>query len=423
MQGGGGPLLTGTSAQSVSEMSSRIYFGICPTIPVGRNVGQTLIRLARLAKNVPTCFQHSALRSLTQTPPLATARACNQERGLACRALDSTQGKPCSVALLGLAFTMAEILLSLTIIGVVAAITLPSLTGNINERTWNTQRKALYARMSQAIALMPSLNGYGVLKEETDSAGSTSIVDTAAETFITGGLAKVLKINNICDYEHLEDCGIPEKYNDLLGSKHSFPKYIGDLNSDFIVPSSFWGGSYSLLNTRLAAFETANGESVAVFYNPYCNYANEENTGSYYYSQQTICANLIYDLNGQKGPNTFGKDIGFITFIYPTNTLTVMPMPYNSIAGYTTAKLGTSLCREKFGEDAKLLDRFEYAALFVNKNLTGLNFNNGTYQLTSSRYFAKDLGVFRYWHFNFERGTYRADDNDAAGGIYCVKRN
>ena len=43
------------------------------------------------------------------------------------------------------AFTMAEILLSLTIIGVVAAITLPSLTGNINERTWNTQRKALYA--------------------------------------------------------------------------------------------------------------------------------------------------------------------------------------------------------------------------------------------------------------------------------------
>ncbi len=46
------------------------------------------------------------------------------------------------------AFTMAEILLSLTIIGVVAAITLPSLTGNINERTWNTQRKTLYARFS-----------------------------------------------------------------------------------------------------------------------------------------------------------------------------------------------------------------------------------------------------------------------------------
>ena len=110
---------------------------------------------------------------------------------------------------------MAEILLSLTIIGVVAAITLPSLTGNINERTWNTQRKALYARMSQAIALMPALNGYGTLSEETDSAGSTSIIDTAAEVFITDGLAKVMKINNICDNDHIEDCGIPLTYNTM----------------------------------------------------------------------------------------------------------------------------------------------------------------------------------------------------------------
>ena len=82
---------------------------------------------------------------------------------------------------------MAEILLSLTIIGVVAAITLPSLTGNINERTWNTQRKALYARFSQAIALMPALNGYGTLTE--DESGNVT-EDTAAETFITAGLSK-----------------------------------------------------------------------------------------------------------------------------------------------------------------------------------------------------------------------------------------
>ena len=51
------------------------------------------------------------------------------------------------------AFTMAEILLSLTIIGVVAAITLPSLTGNINERTWNTQRKTLYTKQAAPVNL------------------------------------------------------------------------------------------------------------------------------------------------------------------------------------------------------------------------------------------------------------------------------
>ena len=166
-------------------------------------------------------------------------------------------------------FTMAEILLSLTIIGVVAAITLPSLTGNINERTWNTQRKALYARFSQAIALMPALNGYGTLREFTDSAGSTSIEDTAAETFVTNGLSKVLKINNICDSEHLSDCGIPEKILTIDGtSTISFPAAIYDLNEKFNVSWTDAGGnsgSYSQINSKAAAFETANGESVAVF--------------------------------------------------------------------------------------------------------------------------------------------------------------
>ena len=156
---------------------------------------------------------------------------------------------------------MAEILLSLTIIGVVAAITLPSLTGNINERTWNTQRKALYARMSPAIALMPALNGYGTLRESTDSAGSTSIEDTAAETFVTRGLSSVLKINNICDNEHLEDCGIPAKITPLDGGSMINLDDISTLVK--LCPfmnSNADGYSHSQIDTKAAAFETQNGE-------------------------------------------------------------------------------------------------------------------------------------------------------------------
>ena len=169
---------------------------------------------------------------------------------------------------------MAEILLSLTIIGVVAAITLPSLTGNINERTWNTQRKALYARMSQAIALMPALNGYGTLKEES-SAGASDAVDTATETFITDGLAKVLKINNICDNEHIEDCGIPLTYNTLDARQESIPRTMTELNEHMTSASydaynSRAASSYSMLDTKAAAFETGNGESILTFYNPNC---------------------------------------------------------------------------------------------------------------------------------------------------------
>ena len=127
------------------------------------------------------------------------------------------------------AFTMAEILLSLTIIGVVAAITLPSLTGNINERTWNTQRKALFARMSQAISLMPSLNSYGTFATAT---ASTSAIDNVAETFLTAGLSKVLKMNNICSsdsLQSLQDCGLPAQLTNAGGSKVNLPKITDTL--------------------------------------------------------------------------------------------------------------------------------------------------------------------------------------------------
>ena len=119
------------------------------------------------------------------------------------------------------AFTMAEILLSLTIIGVVAAITLPSLTGNINERTWNTQRKALYSRLSQAVSLMDGVRGYGDLRHTTSydwgHESHTYSSDNAAEAFITAGLGKVMKMNNVCDYSHLGDCGLPDKFIRLGG--------------------------------------------------------------------------------------------------------------------------------------------------------------------------------------------------------------
>ena len=93
------------------------------------------------------------------------------------------------------AFTMAEILLSLTIIGVVAAITLPSLTGNINERTWNTQRKALYARFSQAIALMPALNAYGTLTENESGCITELIEDTNMQSKSSPWYVRCVKRN------------------------------------------------------------------------------------------------------------------------------------------------------------------------------------------------------------------------------------
>ncbi len=268
------------------------------------------------------------------------------------------------------AFTMAEILLSLTIIGVVAAITLPSLMANINERTWNTQRKALYARMSQAIAMMPQLNGYGTLTE--DESGSVT-ADTAAETFLTEGLSKVLKINNICDSEHLADCGVVTSYTNLAGSARVWPKKLSELNGMFVGYSASFAYTnyfYSQANTKAAAFETQNGETITLFYNPYCHEIG--GLESWSPSQSGMCANFIYDLNGNKGPNTVGKDIGFITALYSVDSVVVVaPMPFvmndASTSEYSIAK---SMC-SAINPESRVPNKDELLALFYNSSFLG----------------------------------------------------
>jgi len=316
------------------------------------------------------------------------------------------------------AFTMAEILLSLTIIGVVAAITLPSLTGNINERTWNTQRKALYARFSQAIALMPALNGYGIgaTQEETNS--------IAAETFVTSGLSKVLKINNICDNEHLADCGIPNKLITLQGGSLDFPTNLTEMNEHFTSTYTATDGTTYTpppqpnVNTNAAAFETANGESIAIFYNPYCQPDNNE--PDYHTTQDKMCANFIYDLNGTKGPNTVGKDIGFVSVLYSTDPNVVMPVPLiNNAKGGAQLKLrdgGASpalkACTAQDAE-SRLPNKDELTAMFYNMKLINLVNND---------YWSGQISGQNAWGVKMFDGTREIKPYDTERYVRCIKR-
>lgn len=324
------------------------------------------------------------------------------------------------------AFTMAEILLSLTIIGVVAAITLPSLTGNINERTWNTQRKALYARFSQAIALMPALNGYGTLTaEQKDDDGNTtqSAVDTAAETFITDGLSKVLKINNICDTEHLQDCGVSNKIttlkgnilNDFTTNYCTLAKFNTMFDGVYTMGNGIVGGEYHQTDTKAAAFETVNGESIIAYYNPNCAPSMGETTT--FYVQKKVCANFVYDLNGSKGPNTMGKDIGFLTVLYPSDSVVAAPIP--SVSGYNSSDKAFDIavqgCRNVDNE-SRLPNDEEAIALFVNKVLLYGNERNGSI-FTATK--IVDNGTIKNRWLNLNTGRLSAGGNN---GYWCVRR-
>ena len=323
------------------------------------------------------------------------------------------------------AFTMAEILLSLTIIGVVVAITLPSLIGNINERTWNTQKKALHARMAQALALMPRLNGYGTYSTSTDSNGSTVINDNTAQTFVTEGLSKVLKITNVCSYDKLTDCGIASTYTTLAGSKKNVaqnllafaPLFANVATDQYKVNSAFFN-----YNTNAVAFETLNGESVLLYYNPYCQNNKDvavPNSTAYRWdhAQQYMCANFIYDLNGIKGPNKVGQDINFITAIYPNNSDVVAPnfLPAHgnetNIYNYNTAM---SICKN-IGEEYRLPLLSEAMAMTYNRDFLGvhsaLSFWSGT-----------DSGTSTSWYVNMTNGRRAVSVRSNPTAVRCVKR-
>ena len=299
------------------------------------------------------------------------------------------------------AFTMAEILLSLTIIGVVAAITLPSLTGNINERTWNTQRKALYARISQAVALMPALNGFGTLDDTTD---------TAAETFVTAGLAKVLKINNICDNEHLADCGIASLITPMGNGS---PIQSEDIKTLALYNTSFTSAKgYNYPDTKAAAFETANGESILVYYNKNC--VSNMNETVAHITQSKMCANFVYDLNGNKGPNTVGKDIGFISVLYPSDAIVVAPQPLTQDVAAGNQITAGAKCKA-IDDESRMPNIDELAAIYYNQRLLGISYD-GDYW--SSSVYSSTMA----WNHSFLTGQRHLRDRTGTWRIRCVKR-
>ncbi len=317
-------------------------------------------------------------------------------------------------------FTLAEILITLAIIGIVAAITLPSLLVNVNEKAWDAQKKALHARLAQAIGQMNTLGGYGTYtKGETDA----ETVDTAAESFILDALSKVYKINNVCGPDKLSSCGIPSKITTLNGTTElTFPTKISELNEKLTNGSYTTGEIGTVADTKASAFETVNGESIAVFYNPLCGPDSSTN----HYIQNKMCVNFVYDLNGSEGPNQIGKDVGFITAFYNKNPVVVAPIPYNKDYSATVPLYSDnantidaiSACKT-MGEDLRLPNRDEIGSLYINAPLIDLGESINNYW-SSSIISSGASGLAWRQLFN---GGYRARNaRSVTYSVRCVRK-
>lgn len=317
------------------------------------------------------------------------------------------------------AFTVAELLLTLTAIGIIAAIVMPATMLNINNKVFETQKQSIYSKLAQGIQKLPKLGNYGTLTGDTSGCTTTCnpTEDTAAKTFVYDGIAKVMRLKNICDNEHLADCNFPATFYAVNGTTsinlNSNMTNLAAYNTKFRgTITGTDGASYVQLNTNSAAFETESGESVIVFYNPKCENDLEEDVK--YFSQPKMCANFVYDLNGIKGPNTVGKDIGFITVFYPRNSVIASPIPHSSELSAAISQSDALSGCSNIGEDYALPDKYEIMSMFYNMKLIGIN--SGEYWSSAA---ATDT---KGWGQSFSVGRTFPHASTESFKAWCIKK-
>lgn len=172
-----------------------------------------------------------------------------------------------------LAFTLAEVIIVMGIIGIIAEMTIPTLVKNVQRQQYISSVKKAYTTLSTAYALALQDNGSPVtwnLVGHGDAGGNQRFL---------GNLAPYLKIT--------KNCGT---------NGTCFP----NLNYKYLNGNS--AGDFYSANPNFGTAQLADGTLLATeVYDKDCN---ED-----FYIPETICAGATYDVNGPAGPNQIGVDV------------------------------------------------------------------------------------------------------------------
>ncbi len=95
------------------------------------------------------------------------------------------------------AFTLAEVLITLGVIGIVAAMTIPTLVNSYQEKVTVTRLKKTYSVINQAFKLMVmdygTVDEWGLAKTETDDGAGNPVYDYSGSKLFMERLSKYLK--------------------------------------------------------------------------------------------------------------------------------------------------------------------------------------------------------------------------------------
>ena len=194
-------------------------------------------------------------------------------------------------------FTLAEVLITLGIIGVVASMTIPTLVANYQERSFNTAATVFERKLGEALKVMNS---------QSSLAGFDS-----TENFVEE-LSKHFKISKTCSNDKLMDCFEEEV---SWGSNNGTPETV-DMTK---IKKAKNFGQKEWKESNVVGVQFASGVSALIAYNkdatqdPYSNQivtlSGSSNGKSGSVSLGTNALAILYDTNGAKSPNQSSKDL------------------------------------------------------------------------------------------------------------------
>lgn len=183
-------------------------------------------------------------------------------------------------------FTLAEVLITLGIIGIVAGMTIPTLMQNMQNEQLKTQMRKEYSVLSEAYQLLKTENG-----TFEDAIGGCTGNSQAIDNCFKDVFKQKLKYAKECSGgATLGDCFPAESNVKNLNKNNASDAYLGNGYTSGLVLND--GTSLALYLNNTLCKGTAGP-----------NYPNTE------------CGFITIDVNGVKPPNTWGRDI-YLFFIY-----------------------------------------------------------------------------------------------------------
>lgn len=203
------------------------------------------------------------------------------------------------------AFTLAEVLITLGTIGVVAAITMPSLIQNYNEKATVKRVQVAYSLLNEAVKR--AIVDYGTVDNWCNDGNLGHSGYNGCSLILKDILMQYISAYDNCT----------KGANDLCFAK----KYVRYFNSTQYWQPHTWTGQPSFItkNGISVNIDASNGDGYAGYWcrlstnDVLDNSTNNINLG--YWRYMSNCGVFMIDINGLKGPNVDGKDLfAFILF-------------------------------------------------------------------------------------------------------------